>query len=169
MTITKAILCCALVSGVTALAAPKALAQTDDDKKFLANAAQSNRNEIALSEVAEQKATNPAVKAFAHKMVTEHKEMSASMKPFAEKWGLNPPVDVDSDHKKELDKLNGLSGNDFDKEYMDQMVSDHSKALDAFTDEAKGTKDAKFKAAVLKGKTRVAAHKNMAYDLKKKL
>src|SRR5438309_8615251 len=100
MTTPKAILCCALLAGITTLAAPKAVAQTDDDKKFLANAAQSDRNEIALSEVAEQKATNPAVKAFAHKMVTEHKEMSASMKPFAEKWGLNPPVDVDSDHKK---------------------------------------------------------------------
>ena len=169
MTITKAILCCALLAGFTGLAAPKATAQTDDDKKFLANAAQADKNEIALSEVAEQKATNPAVKAFAEKMVKEHKEMSESMKPFAEKWGINPPVEVDSDHQKELDKLNGLSGKDFDKEYIDQMVSDHSKALDAFTDEAKDTKDAKFKAAVLKGKTRVAAHKNMAYDLKKKL
>jgi len=169
MTITKAILCCALLAGFTGLAAPKAVAQSDDDKKFLANAAQADKNEIALSEVAEQKATNPAVKAFAEKMVREHKEMSESMKPFAEKWGINPPVEVDSDHQKELDKLNGLSGKDFDKEYMDQMVSDHSKALDAFTDEAKDTKDAKFKAAVLKGKTRVAAHKNMAYDLKKKL
>ena len=169
MTITKAILCCALLAGFTGLAAPKAVAQSDDDKKFLANAAQGDKNEIALSEVAEQKATNPAVKAFAEKMVREHKEMSESMKPFAEKWGMNPPVDVDSDHKKELDKLNGLSGNDFDKEYMDAMVSDHSDALDAFTKEAKDTKVAPFKAAVLKGKTRVAAHKNMAYDLKKKL
>ena len=169
MTITKGILCCALLAGITAMAVPKAVAQTDDDKKFLANAAQSDKNEIALSEVAEQKATNPAVKAFAEKMVKEHKEMSESMKPFAEQWGINPPVDVDSDHQKELDKLNGLSGKDFDREYIDQMVSDHGKALDAFTDEAKSTKDAKFKAAVLKGKTHVAAHKNMAYDLKKKL
>jgi putative membrane protein len=38
-----------------------------------------------------------------------------------------------------------------------------------FTDEAKDTKDAKFRAAVVKGKTMVAAHKNMAYDLKEKL
>jgi putative membrane protein len=52
---------------------------------------------------------------------------------------------------------------------MDQMVSDHSKALSAFTSEAKDTKDAKFRAVVIKGKTAVAAHKNMAYDLKKKL
>ena len=169
MTITKTILCCTLLASLTCLAAPKAGAQTDDDKKFVATVAQGDRNEIALSEVAEQKATNPAVKTFAEKMVREHKEMSESMKPFAEKWGINPPVDVDSDHKKELDKLNGLSGKDFDKEYIDQMVSDHAKALDAFTDEAKSTKEVKFKAVVLRDKTRVAAHKNMAYDLKKKL
>jgi putative membrane protein len=147
----------------------KAKAQSDDDKKFLAMAAQSDQNEIALSKLAEQKATNPAVKAFAEKMVTEHTQMTASMKPFVDAWGLTPPTGPDADHQKELDKLSGLSGNDFDKAYMKDMVSDHSKALSEFTKEAKDTKDAKFRAVVLKGKTAVAAHKNMAYDLEKKL
>jgi len=144
-------------------------AQSDDDKKFLANAAQSDVNEIKLSQLAEQKATDPAVKAFAQKMVAEHNKMSMSMQPFAASWEVTPPTDMDADHQKEYDKLNGLSGADFDKEYIDQMVSDHANALDAFTTEAKDTKDAKFRAAVIQGKTMVAAHKNMAYDLKKKL
>jgi putative membrane protein len=52
---------------------------------------------------------------------------------------------------------------------MSQMVTDHTKALDAFTSEAKNTKDMKFRAVVIEGKTMVAAHKNMAYDLEKKL
>ena len=147
----------------------RANAQSDDDKKFLATAAQGDKNEIAMSELAEQKAENPAVKAFAEKMVKEHREMTDSMKPFAEKWGITPPTGPDDDHVKEIDKLKGMSGKDFDKQYIDDMVSDHSKALDAFTKEAKDTKDVKFRAAVLKGKTHVAAHKNMAYDLKKKL
>ena len=162
-------ICCAMLGIAATLLPVKAKAVTDDDKKFLATAAQSDQNEIALSQLAEQKATNPAVKAFAEKMVKEHTQMTASMKPFADSWGLTAPTGPDSDHQKELDKLNGLSGNDFDKEYMDQMVTDHSKALSAFTTEAKDTKDVKFRAAVLKGKTAVAAHKNMAYDLKKKL
>lgn len=148
---------------------PNARAGDDNDKKFLATAAQSDVNEIKLSQLAEQKATDPAVKNFASTMVKEHKKLSASMKPFADEWGLTPPTDMDSDHQKEADKLNGLSGKDFDKEYMSQMVSDHTKALSEFTSEAKDTKDMKFRAAVLKGKTVVAAHKNMAYDLKKKL
>jgi putative membrane protein len=144
-------------------------AQSDENKKFLATAAQSDVNEIKLSELAQEKATHPAVKAFAQKMVAEHTQMSASMKPFADSWGVTAPTGVDDDHQKELDKLNGLSGADFDKEYIDQMVSDHAKALRAFTSEIKYATDAKFKAAVMKGKAMVAAHKNMAYDLKKKL
>jgi putative membrane protein len=161
--------CCTVLGLAAALLPLAAHAADDDDKKFLANAAQSDQDEIALSQLADQKATNPAVKAFAEKMVTEHTKMSASMKPFADSWGLTAPTGPDPDHQKELDKLNGLSGADFDKEYMSDMVSDHAKALSAFTTEAKDTKDVKFRAAVLKGKTAVAAHKNMAYDLKKKL
>jgi putative membrane protein len=161
---------CALILGVAAALIPAtAKAATDDDKKFLATAAQSDQNEIALSTLASKKATNPAVKAFAEKMIEEHTKMTNSMKPFAESWGLTPPTGPDSDHQSALDKLNGLSGKDFDKEYMDDMVTDHGKALSAFTTEAKDTKDLKFRAAVVKGKTAVAAHKNMAYDLKKKL
>jgi putative membrane protein len=166
----KSMFVCSAIFGLTAALLPHAArAANDDDKKFLAMAAQSDQNEIALSELAEQKATNPAVKAFAEKMVTEHKKMTASMKPFAVSWGLTAPTGPDDDHQKALDKLNGLSGTDFDKEYISDMVSDHANALDAFTKEAKDTKDLKFQAAVLKGKTAVAAHKNMAYDLKKKL
>jgi putative membrane protein len=170
MTTTKRVVCCAaIVAGLLAIAQIKARAASDDDKKFLATAAQSDENEIGLSKLAEQKATNPEVRAFAQKMVSEHEKMSASMKPFADSWGVTPPSGLDDDHQKEFDKLQSMSGNDFDKDYMSLMVTDHAKALDAFTSEAKDTKDVKFRSAVLKGKTIVAAHKNMAYDLNKKL
>ena len=166
---TTQVLCLAVLWLAATVMPSWAKAATDDDKKFLAVAAQSDQNKIALSQLAEQKATHPDVKAFAGKMVAEHTKMTESMKPFADSWGLTPPSGPDADHQKELDKLNGLSGGDFDKEYMSQMVTDHTKALNAFTTEAKDTKDVNFRAAVLKGKTAVAAHKNMAYDLKKKL
>ena len=163
------LLCCAMLGCAAMMIPAHAKAQSDDDKKFLAFAAQADQNEIAMSKVAVTKASNPAVTAFAQKMIDEHTKMTESMKPFADSWGLTPPMGPDADHQKELDKLNGLSGADFDKEYMSDMVSDHAKALSKFTTEAKDTKDVKFQAAVVKGKTAVAAHKNMAYDLKKKL
>jgi len=161
--------CFVILAIACSLVPATAKAATEDDKTFLAMAAQSDQNEIALSKLAELKASNPSVKAFAAKMVDEHTKMTESMKPFAESWGLTPPSGPDADHQDEINKLNGLSGNDFDKEYMSQMVTDHTKALSAFTSEAKNTKDVKFRTAVLQGKTVVAAHKNMAYDLEKKL
>jgi putative membrane protein len=166
---TTKMMCCAALGLGAALLPIQAKADTDGDKKFLAMAAQSDVNEIALSKLAEQKATDPAVKAFAEKMVAEHTKMSETMKPFAVSWVLTPPTGPDEEHQKDLEKLDKLSGKDFDKEYIDIMVSDHSKALSAFTTEAKDTRDANFKVVVLQGKTMVAAHKNMAYDLKKKL
>jgi putative membrane protein len=170
MNSTTKMMCCAMLGCAALMIPAKAKAADDDDKKFIMMAAQSDQNEIALSKLASEKATNPDVKMFAEKMVTEHTEMSATMKPYAVSWGLtSAPTGPDADHQKELDKLNGLSGKDFDKEYMSAMVSDHAKALSAFTKEAKDSKDVAFKEVVVKGKTRVAAHKNMAYDLKKKL
>jgi len=102
-------------------------------------------------------------------MVTDHTKLGQTMKPYAEQWGIEAPTALSSDAQKEYDKLQGMSGNDFDKAYISDMVSDHSKVLDAFTTEVKDTKDAKFRTTVEHGKSVVAAHKNMAYDLKKKL
>jgi putative membrane protein len=144
-------------------------AASDEDKQFLSMAAQSDMNEIKLSQLAEAKALNPQVKSFAHKMVSDHNMLEVKMKPFAAAWGLTPPAGLDSDHQAIYDKLNGLSGADFDKAYMDAMAEDHHKALEAFTKESATTQDDKFKAAVTKGKTVVAAHTKMADSLKSKL
>jgi putative membrane protein len=158
------------IVGVTFLHfVPARAAVTDSDKQFLSTAAQSDMNEIKLSKLAETKASNPQVKAFAHKMVADHTRLEMKMKPFATEWGLTAPTGLDSDHQAVYDKLNGLSGADFDKEYMNAMDEDHHKALDAFTNEANTTTDAKFKRAVLNGKSVVSAHTHMADDLNGKL
>ncbi len=153
----------------SALAPALAKASADDDKTFLATAAQSDQNEIALSQVAEQKATNPAVKKYAAQMIKDHTKLTASMKPYAGQWGITPPTGPDSEHQTELTKLQGLSGSDFDKEYITQMAADHAKALSAFTTETEESKDAKFLKTVNKGKSIVAEHKMMADDLSTKV
>ena len=152
--------CAAMAIAVSARAAV-----TDQDKQFLAKASQGGVNEIKLSELAETKSTNPQVKAFAHKMVVEHKALAMRMKPFADAWALTPPMGPDADHQSEYDKLSGLSGADFDKEYLNVMEKDHHDALDLFNEEAKTTTDMKFKTAVMHGQSVVAAHTHIADSL----
>ncbi len=142
---------------------------SDDDKKFLANVSQAGVNEIKLSQLAEQKASDPKVKEFAHHMVTEHMAMDKSLKPFADQWGVPPATDLDDSHKSDYQKLSGLSGKDFDKEYMADMISDHNKAESLFKSEIKDTKNLKFRKTVEGGYSHVVAHDNMAKSLKKEL
>lgn len=164
------LMCCLAVGSTALICTNSAKAQaTDQDKQFLTNASQGNYDEIQLGKLAEEKATNPAVKAFGRRMVTDHTRLTEKMKPYADSWAISAPNALSSDAQKEYNKLQGLSGKDFDKEYISDMVTDHSHDLDAFTKEVKDTKDAKFRASVEHGKSVVAAHKNMAYDLKKKL
>jgi putative membrane protein len=163
---TSKVLCAAAIGFAAMMTTVNARAAvTGEDKKFLATASQGGMNEIKLSQLAEKQATSPEVKAFAHKMVVEHEALASQMKPFADAWGIEAPSGPDADHQGELDKLSGLSGADFDKEYMNAMVKDHHDALNLFQHEAATTTDAKFKRAVMRGESMVAAHTHMADSL----
>jgi putative membrane protein len=75
--------CLALMSGAFVRPSTALAAASEDDKQFLSMAAQSDMDEIKLSQLAESKASNPQVKAFARKMVADHTMLEAKMKPFA--------------------------------------------------------------------------------------
>ena len=86
----------ALLAGKLLAPTPANAATPDDDKQFLSMAAQSDTNEIKLSELAETKASSPQVKAFARKMVADHNKLEMQMKPFATKWNVVPPTGPDA-------------------------------------------------------------------------
>ena len=156
---------CALALGCTLVGTGAAYAQSstqDADKSFLTTAAQSDFTEIKFSQLALDKGSNPRVKAYAQKMITDHNQLEAEMKPFADKWGVTPPTALDSDHQSKYDALNGMSGADFDKQYMTDMDADHHASLDAFKQEQSSTADSAFKAKVSKGEKVVAQHTMMA-------
>ncbi len=146
------VLTCTFATSVVTFTPLFVLADADSDKQFLAAAAQSDVNEIRLSQLATTKASDPKVKAFAQKMIADHNRLEAGIKPYADSWKLTPPAGLDSDHQATYDKLNGLSGTDFDKAYMTAMSEDHHKALDAFTKESDTSNNPAFKAAVVKGR-----------------
>jgi putative membrane protein len=139
------------------------------DRQFLLKVAQANVNEIKLSQLAARKASRPDVKAFAAKIVKDHKLLEKKLRPFALAWSVTLPAKLDTDHRDEYRKLEKLSGADFDKEYMNVMDQDHNQVLVAFTHEADVASDPDFKSTVISEKSVIAAHTNMADELKGKL
>ena len=162
--------------GITMLAgwAVQAGAQTagqisDSDKSFIADASQGDLTETKLSQLALDKSSNADVKTYAQKMITDHAMLELKMKPFAEKAGVAPATELTAEHQAVYDKLNGLSGADFDKAYVEAMDKDHHEDLTKFKTEASTTKDPDLKKTVAQGTKVVAMHTKMADGMSRKM
>lgn len=115
--------------------------QVMEDKIFLRKAAEGGIAEVKLGQLAAQKASSDDVKAFGQKMVDDHTRMNDEMAQVADSLGVMLPKSMNKEDQAEYDKLNGLSGNDFDIEYLSFMVKDHHKDLHAFRIEAASRAD----------------------------
>ncbi|HTI61569.1 DUF4142 domain-containing protein [Mucilaginibacter sp.] len=99
---------------------------------FIKEAIEGSSTEIKASEVAESKATNPRVRAFAKMMVTDHTAALEKLKKLKAKELVKGPDQPDQQDQKMIDSLSALSGDQFDKAYMQAMVTGHEKAVDLF-------------------------------------
>jgi len=106
------------------------------DSSFAMKAAQGGMAEVELGNLAMQKATDAKVKAFAQQMVTDHTKANDDLKSVATKDGMTLPTTLDSKDMSTKSKLSNLQGADFDKSYMEDMVSDHEKDVSEFQHEA---------------------------------
>ncbi len=154
-----AVACCLTIP--VSLAMAQSDATMSQDKTFLTNASAGGMAEVQFGQLAAQKASNPKVKAFGQKMVTDHTMLNNELKPFADKDGVAPPSALMPEDQAEYDKLNGLSGADFDKEYIAFMMKDHDKDLADFKKEEATTQDPELKMAVAKGEKVIAQHHRM--------
>jgi putative membrane protein len=161
---------CSSLLVVAALAyAPRIHAQADQEQIFLARASESDAAEIKQSQLALDKSSDPAVKAFAQKMIDDHTALEAKMKPFADKYGVTPATMPNATHQAEVDKLSSLSGKAFDKEYIASMEKDHRAALILFDDERTTSKDKDLQSAADGAYTTVTMHIKMADKVAAKL
>src|SRR5690606_19727474 len=89
-----------------------------DDEDFLENAAQSGAAEIEGSKMAQEKAKNPDVKAFADKMIQDHTKVSEELAALAKSKGYTPPTEPSMLMKAKLKTLS-LTDDGFDEMYVD--------------------------------------------------
>jgi putative membrane protein len=116
------------------------------ERRFLEEAARHGMAEVELGKMAQEKAAHPQVKEFGKRMVEDHGKANEELKKLAASKGVTLPTEMDRSHKRLVDKLAKKSGNDFDREYMDEMEDDHSKDVREFRSMAKNAKDADVKA-----------------------
>ena len=129
-------LCC--VGGLPVFAKT---AQSVSDSSFVRKAAQSNYGEIQLGKLAQDKASNPAVKDFGQRMVTDHSQAYDQLKPIASKDKLAMPSSMTAKDKALYNRLAKLSGSQFDRNYMQAMVKDHKMDVSEFQHESQSAQN----------------------------
>lgn len=137
------------------------------DERFLKNASQGGTAETQLGEMAKEKATNKNVKEIAGMIVTDHSKANAELKSLAGLKGVELPADIEVGQKMVHKKLEKLSGAEFDKEFVQQMITDHKKTIDLFEDASKDAKDPDVKAFADKTLPTLRGHLQHVEGLKK--
>jgi len=102
-----------------------------DEAAFLTKAALGGMMEVDAGKIA-MKSTNPKVKAFAAQMVTDHTKANAELKALAAQKKIILPSEYPSEEKAHMDAMKKMTGADFDKHYIDMMVTDHDKTIALF-------------------------------------
>ncbi len=111
------------------------------DHQFLMKAAQGGEAEVELGQLAQQKAQDPKVKEFAQRMVHDHGQADQKLQSLASSKSINLPSQPDKKEKAEKDRLSKLSGEQFDRAYMEHMVRDHKKDVAEFQRESTSAQD----------------------------
>jgi putative membrane protein len=120
------------------------------DEAFMKKAASGGMAEVKLGEVAKEKGSRKDVKDFGAMMAGDHGKANEELKSLAQKKGVTLPPGPTGKHEAAVNKLSKLSGEEFDKAYIDEMVKDHENAVKEFEQVSGSAKDADVKAFATK-------------------
>jgi putative membrane protein len=158
----------AMLAGIVVLglAAPTLLAASPDEM-FVLDVAKDGTAEVELGKLASEKAASDDVKKFGQRMVTDHGKAGDELKTLAQSKNITLPTSPDPKAKTAHDRLAKLTGQAFDRAYMQEMVAGHRKAVAAFKKESTSGKDPDVKAWATKTLPTIEEHFKMAQDIAK--
>jgi putative membrane protein len=153
-----------------------ALAQAPNDAQIAQIVVTANQVDIDAGKLAQSKATNADVKAFAKQMVTDHTGVNKQATALVKKLGVKPqPSDTSKSladgGKQNMAKLKGLKkGAEFDKAYIDHEVDYHQAVIDAMDKTLiPSAQNAELKDLLIKVRPAFVAHLDHAKMIQSKL
>jgi len=158
-----------LVAGMVRGQTSPSTAPTDPQIAMIAVTA--DNVDIDAAKLAADKTKNPKVKDFANLMIRDHTSVNKKATALAKKLKITPEESdtsrsLKSDGDKNLEKLRGMSGAEFDKAYIDNEVSYHEAVAKVVDDTLiPNAKNAELKSLLESAKPVFASHLTHAKEL----
>jgi putative membrane protein len=142
--------------------------QSFSDQAFLSKAMETSKAQIDLAQLAQQKSQSSDVKQLAQKMQSDNSQMNQKwFDPIAKQIGVSEPKGPSKKDKKEIAKLQGLSGQEFDTEYLRTTLKDNTDDLKSFKDEAQSAQDPSLKQIAQQGTNVLSQHVQLTEQVAK--
>ncbi|MDX5436751.1 MAG: DUF4142 domain-containing protein [Pontibacter sp.] len=136
--------------------------QIEEQSEFLTKAASGGMMEVELGKLAQQKGQMKEVKDFGTMMVNDHQKVNQELKAHAARLNIMLPDSMGEKHMEHVKELRKKTGAEFDKAYMDLMVSDHKEDVEMFENAAKDLEDPQLKTFVSNTVTTLRQHHDRA-------
>jgi putative membrane protein len=149
----------------SAIAVQSAGQGVDPDRQFAHEAAMINMTEIELGKLAADRGSHARVKEFGNRMVNDHMKVFDELKALAGRKNIALPSELETRQKTLRDKLAGMSGQAFDRAYMEEMVKGHQNALALFQKESTSGADSELKAWAAKTLSGISTHHALAQEI----
>jgi|HigsolmetaAR201D_1030396.scaffolds.fasta_scaffold03929_3 putative membrane protein len=142
-----------------------------DTEDFAKQASAAGAAEVELGKLAQERATNPEVKAYAQRMVADHTKANKELMSAAQAKNVEVRSEPDLMHKAMREKFEHQKADaDFDHDFMQQMVRDHQKVVELFENASTSTSvDPDFRAWAKKTLPTLQEHLEEARRLEAKL
>ena len=118
---------------------------SESDRMFVMKAAKGGMTEVQLGQMAVEKASSEAVREFGQQMVEHHSQANRELMQLAAQKGMTLPNDIGSENREVMSRLSQLSGAEFDRAYMEEMLKAHNKDLSMFQSQAQQGQDSDIK------------------------
>ncbi|CCD94297.1 conserved exported hypothetical protein [Bradyrhizobium sp. ORS 375] len=119
----------------SAAAAPKGQSPAKD-QHFMTEAIQGDLSEVNMGKLAQQKGQSDQVKQFGQALQQDHGEHLQKAQQLASQNGMQAPSQPSKKQLAVYNKLEGLSGDRFDRAFAQAMVRDHQEDIKKYQKEA---------------------------------
>ena len=109
---------------------------TPAEQDFMMKTAQADLSAIDIAGLAMQKSQNSDVKDFANMIQSDHTNAIEDLTDLMKDKNVSQPSTMTPQAKMDIEKMTGLSGAEFDREFVNMMVADHQKMVEMFRDQA---------------------------------
>jgi putative membrane protein len=137
------------------------------DKDFAVIAAQGGMAEVALGNLAQQQGSSPKVKDFGKKLADEHSKANDELTQIASREGITLPSGLDMKQQQTVERFSKLSGAQFDREFLKDVVHDQTEDIEEFKKEVSQGTDPALRDFASKTVSVLHDHLDMALNAQK--